>query len=35
MTASELAGGYAVPASQPLSGQLHDEESFRFVDGRA
>ena len=24
MTASELAGGYAVPLSQPLSGQLHD-----------
>src|SRR6185369_4216983 len=24
MTASELAGGYAVPTSQPLSGQLHD-----------
>jgi DNA-binding CsgD family transcriptional regulator/tetratricopeptide (TPR) repeat protein len=24
MTASELAGGFAVPSSQPLSGQLHD-----------
>ena len=32
MTASELAGGYAAGA-QPC-GQLHDEESFRFVDGR-
>ena len=24
MNASELAGGYAVPSSKPLSGQLHD-----------